>query len=111
MRRPAPRTEEPGGEDAREAATEVLRPSGTSFLGGERPTICPDRAFIKRKAQERILGSKIIPRRRPTLPRGLPRSTIGAGGLNCRVRNGNGCDSAAMATGNLLSTRENRSHE
>src|SRR5207249_1412116 len=31
------------------------------------------------------------PRRRPTLPRGLPRSTIGAEGLNCRVRNGNGC--------------------
>src|SRR5207302_6083799 len=44
-------------------------------------------------------------RRRPTLPGGLPPSTIGAGGLNCRVRNGNGCDSAAMATGTLLSTR------
>ena len=40
-------------------------------------------------------------RRRPTLPGGLPPSTIGAGGLNFRVRNGNGCDSAAMATGNL----------
>ncbi len=43
-------------------------------------------------------------RRRPTLPGGLPPSTIGAGGLNFRVRNGNGCDPAAMATGNLLST-------
>lgn len=42
-------------------------------------------------------------RQRPTLPGGLPPSTIGAGGLNCRVRNGNGCFSAAMATGNLLS--------
>ena len=42
-------------------------------------------------------------RRRPTLPGGLPPSTIGAGGLNFRVRNGNGCDPAAMATGNLLS--------
>ncbi len=40
-------------------------------------------------------------RRRPTLPGGLPPSTIGAGGLNCRVRNGNGCFPAAMATGNL----------
>lgn len=40
-------------------------------------------------------------RRRPTLPGGLPPSTIGAGGLNCRVRNGNGCIPAAMATGNL----------
>ena len=29
----------------------------------------------------------------------LPPSTIGAGGLNCRVRNGNGCVPAAMATG------------
>ena len=40
-------------------------------------------------------------RRRPTLPGGYPPSTIGAGGLNFRVRDGNGCDSAAMATGNL----------
>ena len=43
-------------------------------------------------------------RRRPTLPGGLPPSTIGAGGLNFRVRHGNGCDSTAIATGNLLST-------
>ncbi len=40
-------------------------------------------------------------RRRPTLPGGLPPSTIGAGGLNYRVRNGNGCFPTAMATGNL----------
>ena len=38
-------------------------------------------------------------RRRPTLPGGLPPSTIGAGGLHCRVRNGNGCFPAAVATG------------
>ena len=31
-------------------------------------------------------------RRRPTLPGSYPPSTIGAGGLNFRVRNGNGCD-------------------
>ena len=53
----------------------------------------------KTKAQELILGSQIIPRRRPTLPRGLPRSTIGAEGLNCRVRNGNGCGPFAKITG------------
>ena len=41
-------------------------------------------------------------RRRPTLPGGLPPSTIGAGGLHFRVRNGNGCFPAAMATGNLI---------
>ena len=41
----------------------------------------------------------------------LPPSTIGAGGLNCRVRNGNGCVPAAMATGicsNVSSRREPR---
>ncbi len=48
-------------------------------------------------------GSPSEIRRRPTLPGGLPPSTIGAGRLNFRVRDGNGCDSAAMATGNLLS--------
>ena len=37
-------------------------------------------------------------RRRPTLPGGLPPSTIGAGSLNFRVRDGNGCDPAAIAT-------------
>ena len=45
-------------------------------------------------------------RRRPTLPGGLPPSTIGAGGLNFRVRNGNGCDPAALATGNLFPRME-----
>ena len=37
-------------------------------------------------------------RRRPTLPGSLPPSTIGAGGLNFRVRNGYGCDPSAIAT-------------
>src|SRR5207244_11880499 len=53
----------------------------------------------KRKAQERVLSSRLIPRQLPTLPRGLPRSTIGAEGLNCRVRNGNGCGPLARITG------------
>ena len=35
-------------------------------------------------------------RRRPTLPRPLGRSTIGAAGLNARVRNGNGCGPCAL---------------
>jgi hypothetical protein len=38
-------------------------------------------------------------RQRPTLPPSRPDSTIGAGGLNGRVRNGNGCDPSAMVTG------------
>ena len=46
-------------------------------------------------------------RRRPTLPRPLGRSTIGAVGLNDRVRNGNGCGPyAPVASENLLSKIE-----
>src|SRR5438132_1093752 len=41
-------------------------------------------------------------RQRPTLPRGFPRSTIGSGGLNFRVRDGNGCDPSDIATGILF---------
>jgi hypothetical protein len=41
-------------------------------------------------------------RRRPTLPRSHPRSTIGAEGLSFRVRNGTGRFPFAMATETLL---------
>ena len=34
----------------------------------------------------------------------IAHSTIGAEGLNCRVRDGNGCFTFAMATGNLALT-------
>ena len=37
-------------------------------------------------------------RRRPTLPPSLPGSTIGAGGLHFRVRDGTGCFPSAMTT-------------
>ena len=39
--------------------------------------------------------------RRPTLPGGLPPSTIGAGELNYRVRDGAGCTLTAIVTNNL----------
>ena len=42
-------------------------------------------------------------RRRPTLPRGPPRSTIGAEGLSFRVRNGTGRFPFAMTAETLLS--------
>jgi hypothetical protein len=51
--------------------------------------------------EERLPGealSRCEIRRRPTLPGGLPPSTIGADRLNFRVRDGNGCDPVAMAT-------------
>jgi hypothetical protein len=43
------------------------------------------------------LASKMS-RRRPTLPPRYRDSTIGAGGLNFRVRNGTGCSPSAIAT-------------
>ena len=65
------------------------------------------KAFVE-FSRKRIKGSprgalylEII-RRRPTLPGGIPPSTIGADRLNFRVRNGNGWDPVAMVTGNLL---------
>ena len=47
-------------------------------------------------------GLLIYPRQRPTLPQSHPCSTIGAGELNYRVRDGNGCDLSAIVTGKLL---------
>src|SRR3982074_2011207 len=49
-------------------------------------------------------GAPQKPRRRPPPPGSLPPSTIGAGGLHFRVRNGNGCFPAALTTGNLVRT-------
>ena len=46
-------------------------------------------------------------RRRPTLPHSCPCSTIGAEGLNFRVRDGNGCLPFAIATENLNSATVN----
>ena len=50
-------------------------------------------------------GPSIYSRRRPTLPHGLPCSTIGAGGLNFSVRNGKRCDPSAIATGKSCGAR------
>ena len=70
------------------------------------PAVRPGRALNRKREGAppaipeewpRALTSNEI-RRRPTLPGGLPPSTIGAGSLNFRVRDGNGCDPAAMAT-------------
>ena len=52
-------------------------------------------------------GSRMIPgrsqgcRRRPTLPRSRERSTIGAVGLNDRVRNGNECGPYALVASDM----------
>ena len=44
-------------------------------------------------------------RRRPTLPPSRPGSTIGAGGLHFRVRDGTGCFPSAMATETAVSRK------
>ena len=65
---------------------------------------------IKRKEAARPFrgaASFKYARRRPTLPRGPPRSTIGAEGLNFRVRNGTGCFPFAMAAETLWSYQSN----
>src|SRR5690349_15773290 len=61
----------------------------------------------KRPASEGLAGHKKM-RQRPTLPHGFPCSTIGSGGLNFRVRDGNGCDPTEIATANL---EKDRQHE
>jgi hypothetical protein len=53
----------------------------------------------RKKAPPWVAGPSSKDRRRPTLPHGLPCSTISAERLNCRVRNGNGCVPLAKAAG------------
>src|SRR5205085_12209336 len=66
-----------------------------------------DRSQKKKTAQMNYERSLRRCRRRPTLPRSLERSTIGAAGLNDRVRNGNGCGPcASVASENRLSKIE-----
>ena len=50
-------------------------------------------------------------RRRPTLPRPLGRSTIGAVGLNDRVRDGNGCGPYALVASEYLVVQLSVEHE
>src|SRR5579859_4692129 len=50
----------------------------------------------------------VLSRRRPTFPPSCPGSSMGDAELNCRVRNGNGCDLRSMTTGNLISWLEVR---
>jgi hypothetical protein len=56
----------------------------------------------KRLAPWGRASSESVFRRCPALPRGLPRSTIGAEELNFRVRNGTGCFPFAVAAGNAV---------
>ena len=74
-------------------------PPGLPGPPGPPAHVCRPPRTAKKPPAERGASSEKS-RRRPTLPGGYPPSTIGADRLNCRVRNGNGCISVAMATGN-----------
>ena len=95
--RPPPLADDPpraGPERALPRPGEGRRLGGFADMGLPRYTSEPKR----RKAPAGAGAFLEEIRRRPTLPGSLPPSTIGAGGLNFRVRNGNGCDPTAMAT-------------
>src|SRR5207249_11721069 len=62
-----------------------------------------ERVPKKKRARSKSGPSK--PRQRPTLPQGCPCSTIGPGELNFRLRDGNGCDLAGVATRKKKSTK------
>jgi hypothetical protein len=73
------------------------RPGSLQALGS---SVCTAKCAEGHNLAVTALSGKDV-RRRPTLPRSLPRSTIGAEGLNFRVRNGTGCFPFAMATETL----------
>ena len=75
-------------------------------VAGRRPRPIAMRTARKSRTTPPKRGPSREIRRRPTLPGSLPPSTIGAGGLNFRVRNGNGCDPAAIATEICCQRRE-----
>ena len=64
---------------------------------------CPHLQKQKPGREDRAFAGLIG--RRPTLPQTCACSTIGAEGLNCRVRDGNGCDPFAMITQKSSNTR------
>ena len=69
------------------------------------PAPTPRRSHINKKEARPIRVEPLYKdmfRRCPALPRGLPRSTIGAEELNFRVRNGTGCFPFAIAAGNPM---------
>jgi hypothetical protein len=67
-------------------------------------SICHYRTQTNEEGRSTLSGATLFMyvRRRPTLPRGPPRSTIGAEGLNFRVRNGTGCFPFAITAETLL---------
>src|SRR4026209_2013483 len=87
-------------ERARDFVDEQCRANG----GGAHGVLVPRnrcRANVKKRPSLSARALE-LPRQRPTLPRRYQRSTIGPGGLNFRVRDGNGCGPSGNATGNRM---------
>ncbi len=61
---------------------------------------------ITKKPSEKQRVFSIIPGDDLLSHAGFPRNIIGAIGLNCRVRNGNGCYPYAMVAGILINSME-----
>ncbi len=86
-------------------------------VAGDASSACGWRANVAVDRPQNVLegrawrpSSKYV-RRRPTLPRAPARSTIGAEGLNFRVRNGAGCFPFAMVAETLSSCDRRTRHE
>ena len=90
----------PNGHLDRATAAALL---GRDAVVGAAP---PTSSLRKRKGPQSCDWGPERLRRRPTLPHGVPCSTIGPGGLNFRVRDGIGCGPSGMAAGNLLTRLE-----
>jgi hypothetical protein len=87
---------------ARARSRPPLTPTLRAVVSAATPPECQiHRKRIEGRYQHGSDPQREDVRRRPTLPRGPPRSTIGAEGLNFRVRNGTGCFPFAMATETL----------
>ena len=59
------------------------------------------KSYKQKKPADLTISGLTNSRQRPTFPQPRGGSIIGPGGLNFRVRDGNGCDPSGMATGKL----------
>lgn len=116
-RSPPERGRAPGGALVRSsAAKRPARAGGALVSHGASPAVPSARAVLTsgfgmgpgvpprpqppaRAGRSSPRAAPCAGRRRPSLPRGSPRSTLGARRLNFRVRDGAGCAPAARAAG------------
>src|SRR5881409_210497 len=80
---------------ANTADVDTLCLIGASGTGPTRPAQLLNSSIPKTKSPTFSAGLIVLSGQRPTLPPTYAGSTIGAEGLNFRVRDGNGCDPLA----------------